>query len=119
MSISALDGYVLKHLTSFLTLNDQSKLAKVDKYFNSLIELPNDYDKIVHFNELRKHYSPLFLLNCVQNYTQALILFNNLPRKEINYFLTQVKCRKTKNIFRKLNYNNYLLEPRHKYLKVR
>ena len=118
MSIYSIDKYLFGHLIQFLTLEEQYTLYLVNKTIKSYIRLPKNYGKILHFNKLKKHYTPLFLINCVQNYVQATILYNNFSESILNYYIPCIQCKKTKNIFRKLTYKSYLLQPKAKLLRV-
>ncbi len=113
-----LDRYVLDYVTTFLTVDDKYSLSNVNKYFKSLIFVPENCGKMIHLSKLKKNFSMSFLMNCVENYTQALLLFNTTDTKIIEKNLKYVECRNTKKMFRKITYTTCLKRQRSKYLRV-
>ena len=113
------DEYLLRYLMGFLTLEEQHTVSNLCKRMKSLIVMPKHYGKIKHFEELTKQYTVRYLVDCVQTYTQAYILYNNIPPIMRDYYITSLQDRHTKKLFRNIMYRESLQEPKAKLLRVR
>ena len=98
------DDYLMKYLLDFMTLEEKFEMSKVSKKLSELIDIPKFYGKKQHFENLTKKHNLGFLFECVQNYTQAFILYSSLPNIMTDYYITKLKDRNIKKIFRNIMY---------------
>jgi len=100
------DDYLLRYLLSFLEEDQLFQMSKVSKRIKSMIHIPEFYGKKKHFKQLTKKHTIGFLFECVQNYTQAIILYTTLPNVMTKYYISSLKDRQIKKIFRNIMYRN-------------
>ena len=58
-----LDRYVLDYVTTFLTVDDKYSLSNVNRYFKSLIVVPENCGKMIHLSKLKKNQILIGVLN--------------------------------------------------------
>lgn len=115
------DDYLLKYFLSFLGDEELFQMSKVSKRMKTMIHIPEHYGKRKHFKKLTKKHTIGFLFDCVQNYTQAFVLYTSLPNIMTKYYITSLKDRHIKKIFRNIMYREYTTskqQPMSKLLRV-